>query len=94
VTKGWYLEAYYDKTYYEEGEGYVLGAVPRKLVRITKTAIDSVYTDLKILYTDGPIRILSISGATGYDYYTNAYVSIDNYVTEYNGITTLILSNI
>lgn len=87
ITKGWYLEAYYDTSYYDEGEGYVLGAVPRKLVRITRTAIDTIDANLKILYTDGPIRILSNSGATDYDYYTTAYMSIDNYVSEYNGIT-------
>ena len=88
VTKGWYMEAYYDTSYYDSpGEGYILGAVPRKLVRVTKTAIDSTNPSLKILYTDGPIRISSNSGGTGYDYYTTAYMTIDNYVTEYNGIT-------
>lgn len=88
VTKGWYMEAYYDTSYYDSpGEGYILGAVPRKLVRITKTAVDSVNSDLKILYADGPIKILHNSGGTGNDYYTTAYMTIDNYVTEYNGIT-------
>jgi len=89
VTKGWYLEAYYDKSYYDEGgEGYVLGAVPRKLVRVIKTVNDTVNTDLKIIYTDGPIKIMSnLSGSTYYDYYTTAYMTIDNYITEYNGIT-------
>lgn len=87
VTKGWYLEAYYDTDYYNQGQGYILGEVPRKLVRITKTAIDTVDTDLKILYADGPIRILHNTGNTGDDYYTTAYMSIDNYVDAYNGIT-------
>lgn len=88
ITKGWYLEAYYDTSYYDSpGEGYILGAVPRKLVRITKTAIDTVDSSLKILYTDGPIRILDNTTGVTIDYYTTAYMSIDNYVTEYNGIT-------
>ncbi len=88
VTKGWYLEAYYDASYYDSpGEGYILGAVPRKLVRITKTAIDTVNPMLKILYADGPIRILSNPTGSTYDYYTTAYMSIDNYVGEYNGLT-------
>ena len=88
ITKGWYLEAYYDSSYYDSpGEGYVLGAVPRKLVRIINTAIDTVNPNYKILYTDGPIRILdNVSGSTN-DYYTTAYMTIDNYVSEYNGIT-------
>jgi hypothetical protein len=87
VTKGWYLDAYYDTSYYDApGEGYILGAVPRKLVRITSTVIDTVDPTKKILYADGPIRILSnISGSTT-DYYTTARMSIDNYVTEYNGL--------
>ena len=87
IQKGWYLEAYYDTSYYDSpGEGYLLGAVPRKLVRITSVAIDTVNTNYKILYTDGPIRILNNPTGATYDYYTTAYMSIDNYVTEYNGI--------
>ena len=88
IQKGWYLEAYYDTSYYDSpGEGYVLGAVPRKLVRVINTSIDTVNTDYKILYTDGPIRIISNPTGATYDYYTTAYMTIDNYVTEYNGIT-------
>lgn len=87
VSKGWYLEAYYDTDYYTTGEGYVLGALPRKLVRVIKSAIDTVDPMRKIIYTDGPIRILKTSGATAYDYYVNAYMSIDNYATEYHGIS-------
>lgn len=88
IGKGWYLEAYYDKEYYDSpGEGYIMGAVPRKLVKVVKTAIDTVNTDLKIIYTDGPIRIIHNVDDGSNDYYTTAYMSIDNYVTEYNGIT-------
>lgn len=88
VSKGWYLEAYYDNDYYTMGEGYVLGELPRKLVRVIKSSIDTVDPMKKILYTDGPIKILKnqVSGAT-YDYYVNAYMSIDNYATEYHGIS-------
>lgn len=88
IGKGWYLEAYYDKEYYDSpGEGYIMGAVPRKLVKVVKTAIDPINSDLKIVYTDGPIRIIHNTGSGSTDYYTTAYMSIDNYVTEYNGIT-------
>jgi hypothetical protein len=86
IQKGYFLEAYYDETYYTEGEGYINGEYPRKLVRVTKVALDSG-TTYKIIYADGPIKISSnVSGSTT-DYYTTAYMSIDNYVTEYNGIT-------
>jgi len=84
IGKGWYLEAYYDTDYYTTGEGYILGSVPRKLVRVTKSVIDTVDPMRKILYTDGPIRIMK--NATT-DFYTNAYMSIDNYATEYYGIS-------
>lgn len=88
VSKGWYLEAYYDTDYYTTGEGYVLGSLPRKLVRVIKSAVDTVDPMRKILYTDGPIRILkTLTGGTTYDYYVNAYMSIDNYATEYHGIS-------
>jgi hypothetical protein len=84
IGKGWYLEAYYDKEYYDSpGVGYQMGAVPRKLVKVVKTAIP-INSDLKIVYTDGPIRIIHNTGSGSTDYYTTAYMSIDNYVTEYN----------
>ena len=87
ISKGWYLEAWYDTSYYDApGEGYILGAVPRKLTRIINTAIDTVNPDYKILYTDAPIRILDNPTGTTYDYYTTAYMSIDNYIDQYNGL--------
>jgi len=86
ISKGWYLEAWYDTTYYDSpGAGYVLGYFPRKLVRVTSTALDTVDTSLKIIYADGPIKINS--GVTSGETYTTAYKSIDNYFTEYNGIS-------
>jgi hypothetical protein len=87
IQKGYFLEAYYDVTYYTEGDGYLNGEFPRKLVRVTKVMLDTIDPTLKIIYADGPIKISSnVSGDTT-DYYTTAYMSIDNYVTEYNGIT-------
>jgi len=87
INKGWYLEAYYDTSYYDSpGEGYILGEMPRKLVKITKTSIDTVNPSYKILYTDGPIRISANTSGTTTDYYSTAYMSIDNYATEYNGL--------
>ena len=89
ITKGWYLEAYYDTTYYDApGQGYLLGAAPRKLVKIINTAGDTTNVNLKILYTDGPIKIWNNSGSTVTpDLQTTAYKSIDNYFLEYYGVT-------
>lgn len=89
ITRGMYLEAYYDTTYYDDptGEGYLLGELPRKLVRIIDIKNDTVNSNYKILYADGAIKISSISGNTGLDYYTSSYETIDNYFDEYVGIT-------
>ena len=82
ITRGMYLEAYYDTTYYDDptGEGYLLGMYPRKLVRIIDIQNDIVNTDYKILYTDGPIKISS-------NYQTTSYSTLDNYFNEYNGLS-------
>ncbi|MCB1713187.1 MAG: hypothetical protein KDH96_12155, partial [Candidatus Riesia sp.] len=89
LVKGVFLEAYYDTTYYDSpGTGYINGEIPKKFVRIVDVRNDSTNTDLKILYTDGPIKISNYySGSTPTDYYTTAYHSIDNYVTEYKGVS-------
>jgi len=85
IQRGWFIEAYYDTTYYEAGgEGYLLGAYPRKLARVIRVGRDTVNPDLKIVITDAPIKIHSNSGGT--ELYTTAYKSIDNYVTEYCGL--------
>jgi hypothetical protein len=87
VKKGYFLEAYYDEDYYSApfGEGYIAGdTVPRKLTRIINVKNDSVNPDLKILYTDAPIKI-SINSAS--EYYTTTYPSIYNYVTTLKGIS-------
>jgi len=87
VTKGSFLEAYYDISYYDSpGQGYINGEMPKKFVRIENVINDTVDTTLKIIYTDGPIKVSNnLTGGT--DYYTTTYTSIDNYVTEYKGIT-------
>lgn len=89
ITKGWYLEGYYDTSYYDApGQGYLNGEQPRKLVKIINTVGDTVNTSLKILYADGPIKIWNNSGSTlTPDYQTTAYKSIDNYFDEYYGVT-------
>jgi len=88
ITKGSFLEAYYDTSYYDSpGTGYLNGEVPKKFTRIVNVLNDTVDTTLKILYTDAPIKINYIvtTGSTN-DYYTTAYSSIDNYVTDYKGV--------
>jgi len=89
IVRGMYLEAYYDTTYYDDptGEGYIAGMVPRKLVRIIDIKNDTVDTTRKILYTDGSIKISNNGTSGSPDYFTTCYVSIDNYFTEYNGVT-------
>jgi hypothetical protein len=91
ITKGSFLSAYYDVTYYEapSGPGYLEGSVPRKLTRIIKVQNDPNNVDLKILYTDAPIMIADYDIATGttqVDYQTFTYPSIDTYVDEYKAL--------
>jgi hypothetical protein len=83
ITIGTYLEGYYDELDVEIAAG---SEMPRKMVRIIKTAIDSIDANLKILYADAPIKVVDndLSGTT--DYMTTAYPSIDSYVTEYKGV--------
>lgn len=84
ITRGSFLEAYYDTSYYDSpGEGYMNGEIPKKFVRIVDVKNDSNDTNLKILYTDGPIKINQVDD----EYYTTSYHSIDNYITEYKGIS-------
>lgn len=89
ITKGSFLEAYYDTSYYDSpGQGYINGEEPKKFVRITRVVNDTVDTSLKILYTDGPIKITNASGSTTTpDYYTTSHHTIDSYVTEYKGVS-------
>ena len=86
VIRGLYLEAYYDATYYEfPGDGYAKGdTVPRKLVRIVNIKNDPIDTTLKILYTDGPIKISYASGTT--EMFTTAYPAVYKYATNLKGI--------
>ncbi len=87
VTKGSFLEAYYDPDQYDSIEECgIYGCIPKKYVRIVDVKNDTVDTTLKILYTDGPIKISNYYTGTTYAYYTTCYSSIDNYFDEYKGI--------
>lgn len=82
IKKGMYIEAYYDEEYYA-GDGFTIGDyTPRKLVRIINTKNDSVNTDLKIIYTDGPIKINEINET---EWYTTVYPPIYQYATHLKG---------
>ena len=89
IKRGMYLEAYYDTTYYDDptGEGYLLGMIPRKLVRIIDIKNDTVDTTRKILYADDSIKISNNGTSSSPDYFTTVYTTIDNYFTEYKGLT-------
>jgi hypothetical protein len=91
VTKGSYLEAYYDEANWQapNGDGYLEGSVPRKLTRIVQVKNDPNNIDLKILYTDAPIKISDYNiqtGTTNVDYQTFTHPSIDAYVGEYKAL--------
>ena len=76
IVRGMYLEVNYD----------VNSTVPvKKLVRIVNIKNDTVDTTRKILYTDGPIRMIPLSGTSG-ELYTTSYPVVYNYVTNLKGI--------
>ena len=82
VKVGSYIESYYDEDYYLT-TGVSLGdTTPRKLVRIIKVKNDTVDTSLKILYTDGPIKINEINST---EKYTTVYPAIYQYATTLKG---------
>ncbi|MCK9445855.1 hypothetical protein M0Q50_03065 [bacterium] len=77
VMKGSFLEGYYDS---------VTGGT-RKLVRVIQTLPDTSNINNKIIKTDGPIAIKTITKVGGgYDYSTALFPSIDIYVSTYKGI--------
>lgn len=88
VTKGSFLAAYYDEDYWQSpnGAGYLEGSVPRKLTRIINVKNDSNNVNLKILYTDAPIKIEDFDISSGASLQTFTYPSIDTYVTEYKAL--------
>ena len=89
VTRGSFLSAYYDETYYQapNGDGYLDGSVPRKLTRIVNVKNDPTNVNLKILYTDAPIDIKNYNDTgTTLAYQTFTYPSIDAYVSEYKAL--------
>lgn len=85
VIRGNFIEAYYDETQYEFG-GDKYGYQPRKLTRIIQTKIDTVNPNLKVLKTDDPILIESITYSGTTYYQTTVHPQIENYVTTYKGI--------
>ena len=91
VTRGSFLAAYYDVANWTApaGAGYLEGSVPRKFTRILRVQNDPNDVNLKIFYTDAPIKIEDydvLTGTTDVDYQTFTYPSIDAYVTEYKAL--------
>ena len=89
IVRGDFVEAYYDEAYYTfGGEGYLNGEVPRKLTRIINIKNDVSNSNLKILYTDSPIKLTDItSGGTHKKYFTNSYPSIYKYADTLKGLS-------
>ena len=75
------IEAYYDPADYES-DGQFFGGIPKKLTRVLSTTISGIY---KIVNTDAPIGIYTISSGTS-EYQTYRYPTVDEYITEYKGI--------
>lgn len=86
ITKGTFLEAYYDENYYATPALVAAGAVPKKLTRIIKVLNDPNDSNLKQLYTDLPIK-LTDNTESGITYTTTAFMSIDVYVSTYKGLS-------
>ena len=87
IGKGDFLEAYYDESLYASG-GALFGYDPKKLARIIDITIDSTNSNWKMLRTDVPIKITTITQTDGStpDYQTMAYPQVDVYVDTYKGI--------
>lgn len=88
IKRGDYIEAYYDVEYYSGpvGEGYINGdTIPRKLTRVINIKNDPSNSDLKIIYTDSPIKINTIDGVS--ELYTTVYPPVHKYVTNLKAIT-------
>ena len=79
ITRGLYLEANWD-----ENAVLLSNQAQKKLVRIVNIKNDTVDTSLKILYTDGPIKIRYASGTT--EMYTTCYPPVYEYATNLKGI--------
>lgn len=88
ITKGSFLSAYYDESYWQtpNGEGYLEGSVPKKLTRVINVKNDPENVNLKILYTDAPIKIQDFDVSSGISWQTFTYPSIDAYVDEYKAL--------
>jgi hypothetical protein len=88
VTKGSFLSAYYDEAYWQapNGSGYLEGSVPKKLTRVINVKNDPNNVNLKILYTDAPIKIDDYDISSGISWQTFTYPSIETYVDEYKAL--------
>ena len=86
IIKGDFIEAYYDESLYISG-GALFGYDPKKLARVIDITIDSTNTDWKVIRTDMPIKITTITNTSGNpDYQTMVYPQIDTYVDTYKGV--------
>jgi len=86
IIRGSYLEAYVSADYLApDGSEYIKGnTVARKLVRITNVKNDPADSTMKILYTDGPVKISYASGTT--EMYTTSYPAVYSYATHLKGM--------
>lgn len=87
IKKGDFLEAYYNESDYAAG-GELFGYDPKKLTRVIDVKIDPTNSDWKVLKTDLPVKITTItqSDSTTADYQTMVYPQVDTYVDTYKGI--------
>ncbi|MFA5586483.1 MAG: hypothetical protein WDA02_08070 [Saccharofermentanales bacterium] len=88
IKRGMYLESYYDEDYYSgpSGEGYIMGdRTPRKLTRIVDVKNDPNNINLKIIYTDSPIKIMTTDESLN-EYYTTSYPPVYSYITNIKGV--------
>lgn len=81
IGKGSYLEGYIDETDPDIESG---DKMPRRMVKVIRTSIDTTNSNLKVLYSDAPIKVQSLNGTT--EYMTTVYPTIDTYVSEYKGV--------
>jgi hypothetical protein len=100
ITNGSFLAAYYDEVNWQapNGAGYLEGSVPRTMTRVINVKNDPNNVNLKIIYTDAPIKIQDYDSATGtteVSYQTFSYPSVDAYVDEYKALvlTPFIINN-
>ena len=62
LKKGYFLQAYYDESYYNTPEVIATGEQPRKFTRIINVVNNPTNTTWKDITTDAPILITPASG--------------------------------